>query len=226
MILKEHNGHFFAECPTYRELGAPSSIYVDNVEYTVLGFLTDISEELAAEIYPEKKVLTHTPSKSVFVRPVVNAPEYYNTHLQALTRHIEFNFFPKSINVIVAIKKAIEISESVKKVHDAISKFRFPLDNEKATQQGIFDALSRSGIPFDRERYLDPNNIIDFMTRDGVGIEVKIKGAKVAIYRQLERYAKFEFIKALILVSNVSMALPKEINGKPLYYIKLSHAYL
>lgn len=77
-----------------------------------------------------------------------------------------------------------------------------------------------------REYHLDNENIIDFLLFDSIGVEVKIKGQKRAIYKQCERYCKFEKLKQLILVTNVSIGFPKEINGKDCYILNLSKAWL
>lgn len=98
-----------------------------------------------------------------------------------------------------------------------LSSTRFPLEKEKETQA--------AGIVFNREYKLDPVNIPDFFI-DGTAIEVKIKGNARQIYRQCERYCQFDDVKNLILVTNRSMGFPKEINGKPCYFVNLGKAWL
>ena len=77
-----------------------------------------------------------------------------------------------------------------------------------------------------REFRLDSESVIDFLIDDSIGIEVKIKGQKRAIYKQCERYCQFEKINSLILLTNVSIGFPKEINDKDCYVINLSKAWL
>lgn len=105
----------------------------------------------------------------------------------------------------------------------AIKSHRFNLTDEKTTQAEIFPFIQYLG--FEKEYHLDSENIPDFFA-DGIAIEVKIKGQKAAIYRQLKRYSVFEEVHALILVSGRSMGLPGIINDKPCYYINLTRAYL
>lgn len=76
-----------------------------------------------------------------------------------------------------------------------------------------------------REVRLDADSIIDFMVGP-VGIESKLRGGKMDIFRQLERYAAFPEIEALILVTNTAMGLPKEIGGKPTFYLSLGAGWL
>ena len=103
---------------------------------------------------------------------------------------------------------------------------RYPLEREKETQAAIEKRLVDAGITnYIREHHLDKENIPDFFI-DGVAIEVKIKGNAKSIYKQCERYCKFEEVTSLILVTNRSMGFPKDINGKPCYFVNLGKAWL
>ena len=112
------------------------------------------------------------------------------------------------------------------KIIKILSSNRFPLDKEKLTQAVIESRFFENGIvSYNREYRLDTENIPDFFI-DGIAIEIKIKGNAKKIYRQCERYCKFDEVKQLILVTNKSMGFPKEINGKPCYFINLGKAWL
>lgn len=102
---------------------------------------------------------------------------------------------------------------------------RFPLVVEKETQAAIEVKFAENGVPYSREHRLDEKNIPDFFV-DGIAIEVKIKGNAKQIYKQCERYCKFDEVKKLILVTNRSMGFPKEIHGKDCYFINLGKAWL
>ena len=102
-----------------------------------------------------------------------------------------------------------------------LRKYRFTLASEQALQQQIEKVLPS----FQREYRFDKKNRIDFFLA-GIGIEVKIKGGRMAIYRQVERYAKFDSVTGLILITNVAMGFPKEILGKPCYVISLGEKWL
>ncbi len=104
---------------------------------------------------------------------------------------------------------------------------RFDLHNEKMCQQQINDELKDHSIEFSREFQLDSKNIPDFyLKNEGIAVEVKIKGNARQIFRQLERYATFENVNSLILVTNRSMGLPPTIKDKPCYMIHLGKAWL
>lgn len=108
-----------------------------------------------------------------------------------------------------------------------IQRGRFDLSSEKHLQTGVEQLLQSAGIPFDREKRLTDKDIPDFFI-DGIVIECKMrgKGKKMAIYRQLARYARHPDVTAVILASNVSMGLPEEAEGKPLYAASLSRGWL
>jgi hypothetical protein len=121
-------------------------------------------------------------------------------------------------------KKLMEVTD-LSFIIKILSSTRFPLEREKDTQVAIEKKFTEAGIIFNREHKLDLVNIPDFFI-DGTAIEVKIKGNAKQIYRQCERYCKFDDVKNLILVTNRSMGFPKEINDKPCYFINLGKAWL
>lgn len=105
---------------------------------------------------------------------------------------------------------------------------RFLLHDEKALQREIHEYLYTKIAPaeFSKEYCLDKGSIVDFLISPGIAIEVKIKGSKREIYRQCARYCQFDQVRELILVTNVSMGFPPEINGKPCFLLKLGTAWL
>jgi hypothetical protein len=105
----------------------------------------------------------------------------------------------------------------------------FPLSDEKTLQAEMARAFTAAGIDFAREVHLGPGDIIDFMvgtTIGAIGIEVKIKGARRAIFRQVERYCGYPAISEIILATNVPMSLPYEINRKPTAIAALGRGWL
>lgn len=115
-----------------------------------------------------------------------------------------------------------------KLITDILSVLRsraFSITTEKELQAEIEKAFIKEGVEFEREYRLDNKNIVDFFI-DGVAVEVKIKGAKKAVYKQCERYCSFDETKALVLVTNLTMGFPKQINGKDCYYHSLGKSWL
>lgn len=119
------------------------------------------------------------------------------------------------------------VEESANRIVRLIQSHRLDLSNEKKLQADIEQVLLAAGIAFERESRLSATDIPDFLTGDGVLIECKMHGApKMAIYRQLRRYASHRDVKAMVLASNVSMGLPREIAGKPMYAASLSRGWI
>jgi len=109
-----------------------------------------------------------------------------------------------------------------------LQRCRLDLSSEKHLQEGIERALKDSGIAFEREKRLSPQDIPDFLVEGGIAIECKMrnKARKIAIYQQLSRYAAYPEVSAIVLAANLSMGLPAEINGKPVYKASLSAGWL
>jgi hypothetical protein len=113
----------------------------------------------------------------------------------------------------------------IEAIFECLSRQRFPLNDEIKLHQAIAAEFDAAGISYEREVRLDSKNRIDFMCGD-IGLECKIKGGKMSIFRQIERYAEFDEIKKLILVTNVPTGFPPEVNGKPVYILNLAKAWL
>lgn len=109
-----------------------------------------------------------------------------------------------------------------------LQRCRLDLSSEKHLQEGIEHALTDSGIAFEREKRLSQKDIPDFLVEGGIVIECKMrkKARKIAIFQQLSRYAEHHEVSAIILAANLSMGLPPEINGKPVYAASLSAGWL
>lgn len=101
--------------------------------------------------------------------------------------------------------------------------------DEDSLQRGIWRTLAAK-YPVElvrREAILDARCRIDFLV-DGVGIECKVAGSRAEVLRQLTRYADFDEIEALVLVTCIAShtRLPDEIDGKKLRVVNLALAGL
>lgn len=114
----------------------------------------------------------------------------------------------------------------IRQLFQILGSHRFMLTNEKEVQADMERLLHEHNLGFRREHHLDSENIIDFMMDSGVGIEVKTKGQKRAIYKQCLRYSTFDDIQDLILVTSSSTGMPPQLNGKNIYILNLSKAWL
>ena len=111
-------------------------------------------------------------------------------------------------------------------VYQALLEVRAPLQQgEYDLHRLVMDTLSRPGVPFAHEVSLAPRCRIDLMC-GGVGVEIKrgrVERAKVL--RQLTRYAACEQVAGLILVTEKSLGLPREIGGKPVRVVCLNRLW-
>lgn len=101
----------------------------------------------------------------------------------------------------------------------ALSSHRIVGLTEFDAQNGIEEALTAAGIEHSREHRLSDRDRIDFLV-GAVGIEVKIKGSRSALIRQLGRYAGCSEINELILASSVRRLLyaaPEGVLGVPIH---------
>jgi hypothetical protein len=81
-------------------------------------------------------------------------------------------------------------------------------------------------VTWSREARLGPGEVPDFMV-DRIAVEVKMNSAQPrAVVRQLERYARHQAVGSLILLSNRAIALPRTLEGKPVYNVSLGKAWL
>jgi len=100
------------------------------------------------------------------------------------------------------------------------------MNDEKRLQDELEKVLIANGIACRREVELGDGDQIDFMLPGGVGIEVKIKEGKRAIYRQCKRYCAHPQVTNLILVSGTATGFPGDIHGKPCYVVSLGAGWL
>lgn len=106
-----------------------------------------------------------------------------------------------------------------------IRRYRFSLTDEKETQREIEEMLKENNIVYSREHRLSKEDIPDFLI-SGLCIEVKLKGTKKNIYKQLERYSKYDEVEQILLVTNKSLGMPLCINNKASSLINLGRTWL
>lgn len=100
-------------------------------------------------------------------------------------------------------------------VTDLLARYRIMGLAESVVQDQIERALRQEGIAYEREVELAPGDRIDFMVGT-VGIEVKIKGTRAQIIRQLARYVRNDRVEEIVLAATsrrVLASAPDEITG-------------
>lgn len=114
----------------------------------------------------------------------------------------------------------------IRNLRNLLSK-KLDISNEKNLQDEIEEIFIDNNINYLREYSLDSKNRIDFYLPDEkIGIEIKIKGSIFKIYEQIERYAKFEEVNKIVLVSSKYVNVPDSIQNKEAHLIHLSEAFL
>lgn len=104
--------------------------------------------------------------------------------------------------------KAVEVAE-------LLARYRIFGAAEAVVQAQIEQALRQEGVAFQREVEIAPGDRIDFMV-GSVGIEVKIKGNRAPIIRQLARYIGNDRVDEIILAATsrkILASVPDEIIG-------------
>lgn len=92
-------------------------------------------------------------------------------------------------------------------------------EDEASLHLAIAKTLEEGGIEHEHEVRLDARSRLDFLTADGVGVEVKIAGQAAGVTRQLLRYAHHQEVHELVLVTTQAdhHLIPTELAGKPVH---------
>jgi len=94
--------------------------------------------------------------------------------------------------------------------------------DEEFIHRKIMDAFDKYKIKYEHEYKLIPHKRFDFWL-DGIILEVKKKKpSKITLLNQLNRYTKPDEVKAVIVVMEESMDLPKHLNDKPIFVTSLN----
>lgn len=107
---------------------------------------------------------------------------------------------------------------------EAVQQYSYSVVNEAELQEALATALTEAGIEFEREVCLDSRNRIDFMV-GSIGIEVKVGGNAHSLARQLLRYAEFDSVTELVVLTTMMrhrIAIgDSPIRGKPVKSVLL-----
>ncbi len=107
----------------------------------------------------------------------------------------------------------------------AVRAQKYSYHDEAGLQAGVFTALETAGIPARREVRLSVADRVDVFV-DGIAIEIKLAGSVTTVLGQLQRYAAYDAVSALVLVTTRARhrALPTGISGKPLTVVQVGGA--
>ena len=113
--------------------------------------------------------------------------------------------------------------EDVKHILFALSTVRISrIMDEDFIHHKIMNAFDEHMIRYEHEYKMISHIRFDFWL-DGIILEVKKKKpSKITLLNQLNRYTKPEEVKAIIVVLEESMDLPKYLNNKPIFVVSLN----
>jgi hypothetical protein len=123
------------------------------------------------------------------------------------------------------------MSPTAERVMGILRNARLPLEDEKQLQEemwGLLRSIAGNDFRMLREQTIAGGRI-DFVAEhvSGLtGIEVKVKGGKREIFRQLCGYCEDGRLAELIVATSLPLALPRFINGKPVAIVDLGRAWL
>jgi len=107
---------------------------------------------------------------------------------------------------------------TVERVERVLRGHRFRFADERELQAGIDQVLRGAGLEVTREASLGETGTIDFFVA-GLGIEVKTRGSRADLARQVHRYLQHDSLQALMVVTTRAALgqLPKVIANKLVY---------
>ena len=115
------------------------------------------------------------------------------------------------------------MNKEIKQIMDVLSTIK--ISNtlyETQIHQEIKKALLDRGINFRHEYKILTRKRFDFWI-NGIVLEVKKrKPVKISLLNQLNRYTKVPAVKAIIVVLERSIDLPKSMNEKPIFVKSLN----
>ena len=103
-------------------------------------------------------------------------------------------------------------------IEGALRRHRFRYADERELQAGVEHVLRSAGLSVAREAALGALGVVDFLV-DGLAVEVKVRGTRVEVVRQVHRYLQHEEVRGLLLITTrAALArVPATIAGKPVY---------
>lgn len=129
----------------------------------------------------------------------------------------------------VAAEKTQEGTSRLAEVSALLRRYRLPCTTERELQDAIERVFVDNKIPYSREHCLDPKDrgsIVDFMVWGSTAVECKVEVQPTAVFRQVERYLKFDEVKELLLVTSKHMGLPAVVQDKKTSVFKVGLTWL
>lgn len=114
----------------------------------------------------------------------------------------------------------------------ALRPYRFIAHDERRLYEGLSEALTASGIVFEREHTITlatgrTGRLDYYLPESRLAIEVKVGGSPAAILRQIRSYAEHADVDALLLVTSLAKLaqIPDTLAGKPARSYRLTGGF-
>jgi hypothetical protein len=110
------------------------------------------------------------------------------------------------------------VDQLVSTVERVLRTHRFRFAGERELQAGIDQVLRAAGLNVTREAALGDAGTIDFLI-DDLGLEIKVRGTRADVTRQIHRYLQHDAIRGVMVVTTRAelARLPSTISGKPVF---------
>jgi hypothetical protein len=110
------------------------------------------------------------------------------------------------------------VDRLVATVEQVLTSHRFRYAGERDLQAGIEQAFRAAGLDVVREATLGDAGTIDFVLGK-LGIEIKVRGSRADVTRQVHRYLQHDDLSALLLVTTRAelARLPPVMSGKRVF---------
>ena len=108
-----------------------------------------------------------------------------------------------------------------------LGSYKFATTNEALLQMAISQLLNKEIILFYREHHLGDTDRPDFYlpeymhAKSGIVIEVKVQGSPAQVTRQLDRYAAYDAVTEILLLTTRSKhrVIAGELRGKKVHVL-------
>lgn len=200
------------------------SIYIDEQGHLITDADLEELHSFAKDIGMRREWFQNKASKHPHPHYDVFSPRLRAAAIKAGAIEITSRETVAILRLLEASVNQIDYAEQIEIIREALSKLRVGvMSSEYNLQDQIGQALTAADITFEKEYMLGPCNRADFFTAAGVVIEAKKgKPNRTTVLSQIERYAEFPNVNAVVLVVETSLKFPiRETNGKPCQVISL-----
>lgn len=97
-----------------------------------------------------------------------------------------------------------------------LQRYRLRCCTEQELQDAVQTILTNAEVEFSREYVLSPTDRPDFyLHATQIALELKISGSVETHLRQMKRYAEYEQVAGVILITTRQTTVPDKLSEKP-----------